>query len=77
MVVVEAGVTLSALRAWLRARGCELACGPAAGEATVGELLADGSRGALGPLVWALTYVDHRGQVCKEDRKCGSWSGYW
>ena len=68
MVVVEAGVTLRALRAWLRARGCELACptlacAPAAGEATVGELLADGGRGALGPLVWALTYVDHRGQV--------------
>lgn len=76
MVVVEAGVTLSSLHAWLRARGCELPCGPADGEATVGELLVDGGRGALGPLVWALTYVDHRGQVCK-DGKSGSGSGYW
>ncbi len=74
VVRAEAGVTMSALHAWLLQRHRELSFSPEIGDATIGGLVTTMCKdssvhgpGHLSALVEAVTYVDHEGNV----RSCG------
>ncbi len=74
VVRAEAGVTMSALHAWLLQRHRELSFSPEIGDATIGGLVTTMCKdssvhgpGHLSALVEAVTYVDHEGNVRSRD----------